>query len=70
VEGASGTLVGVVLVRVVNLQSFGWTLRFLVPTATLAVTAVALVLACLAAGLAPAALAARLMPQEELREEG
>jgi putative ABC transport system permease protein len=66
----AGALVGVVLVRVVNLQSFGWTLRFLVPTATLGATAVALVLACLAAGLAPAALAARLMPQEELREEG
>jgi len=66
----AGALVGVVLVKVVNLQSFGWTLRFLVPTATLGATAVALVLACLAAGLAPAALAARVMPQEELREEG
>jgi putative ABC transport system permease protein len=67
---ATGALVGVVLVRVVNLQSFGWTLRLLLPASTLGVTALALLLGCLAAGLAPAALAARLMPQEELREEG
>jgi putative ABC transport system permease protein len=66
----AGALVGVVLVEVVNVQSFGWTLRFLVPAGTLGVTAAVLVLACLAAGLAPAAVAARLMPQEELREEG
>jgi putative ABC transport system permease protein len=63
-------LVGVVLVKVVNVQSFGWTLRFLVPTSALGATALALVLGCLVAGVAPAVLAARLMPQEELREEG
>jgi putative ABC transport system permease protein len=67
---ATGGLVGVMLVKVVNVQSFGWTLRFLLPTSTLGATAVVLVLGCLAAGLAPAALAARVMPQEELREEG
>jgi putative ABC transport system permease protein len=67
---AAGVLVGVVLVKVVNVQSFGWTLRFLVPAGALGATAAVLVLACLAAGLAPAAVAARLLPQEELREEG
>jgi putative ABC transport system permease protein len=66
---AAGVLIGVVLVKVVNVQSFGWTLRFLLPTSTSA-RPPSPVLGCLAAGLAPATLAARLMPQEELREEG
>ncbi len=72
--GAAGGLViglaiGVVLVKVVNLQSFGWTLRFLPPAGAIAVTAAGVVAACVAAGLAPAAVAGRASPREELHGE-
>jgi putative ABC transport system permease protein len=65
-----GLLVGLVLVKVVNLQSFGWTLRFLPPWGTIAWTGVGVVAACLLAGLAPAVTAMRLRPREALHEEG
>ncbi|MBZ5587261.1 MAG: ABC transporter permease [Acidobacteriia bacterium] len=73
--GAAGGLVvglaiGFVLVKVVNVQSFGWTLRFLPPWPSLAVTGALVTLACLLAGLAPALAAARMHPAEALREEG
>ncbi|HVN75894.1 MAG TPA: ABC transporter permease [Thermoanaerobaculaceae bacterium] len=67
---AVGLAIGLVLVRVVNVQSFGWTLRFLPPWPSLAVTALLVTLACLVAGLAPALAASRLHPGEALREEG
>jgi putative ABC transport system permease protein len=66
----AGLLVGLVLVKVVNLQSFGWSLRFLPPWTELAATAVWVAAACLVAGLAPAWTAARNSPREGLREEG
>lgn len=66
----SGCLVGKVLVEVVNLQSFAWTLRLVVPWPNLAGTVAWLVAACLVAALAPALAASRLVLQEELREEG
>ncbi|HVN30536.1 MAG TPA: FtsX-like permease family protein [Thermoanaerobaculaceae bacterium] len=65
-----GLAIGLVLVKVVNLQSFGWTLRFLPPWPALAATALLVTLACLVAGLAPALAAARMHPSEDLREEG
>jgi putative ABC transport system permease protein len=67
---AVGLAIGLVLVKVVNLQSFGWTLRFLPPWSALAATALLVTVACLAAGLAPALAAARMHPSEDLREEG
>jgi putative ABC transport system permease protein len=67
---AAGVVVGAVLVKVVNLQSFGWTLRLLVPWRTLAVSAALVTLACALAGVAPALVAARRHPGEELRDEG
>jgi putative ABC transport system permease protein len=67
---ATGLAIGLVLVKVVNLQSFGWTLRFLPPWPALAATALLVTLACLVAGLAPALAAARMHPSEDLREEG
>jgi putative ABC transport system permease protein len=67
---AVGLAIGFVLVKVVNVQSFGWTLRFLPPWPSLAVTAALVTVACLLAGLAPALAAARMHPAEALREEG
>ena len=66
----AGLLVGVILVKVVNLQSFGWSLELVLPWASLAEMAVWVVLACLLAGLPPAVVAARLQPAAVLREEG
>ncbi len=62
-----GLVVGWVLVAVVNVQSFGWSLRFTLPPAVLW-SALAVVPACLAAGWIPAWLALRLEPQAALRE--
>jgi putative ABC transport system permease protein len=67
---AVGLAIGLVLVKVVNLQSFGWTLRFLPPWPALVATALLVTVACLVAGLAPALAAARMHPSEDLREEG
>jgi putative ABC transport system permease protein len=67
---AAGLAVGLVLVKVVNLQSFGWTLRFLPPWGTIAWSGIGVVAACLLAGLAPAVTAMRLRPGEALHEDG
>jgi putative ABC transport system permease protein len=66
----SGLLVGVILVKVVNLQSFGWSLELVLPWKSLAEMAVWIISACLLAGLAPAVVASRLQPATVLREEG
>jgi putative ABC transport system permease protein len=66
----AGLVVGVILVKVVNLQSFGWSLELVLPAASLVWMAVWVVLACLLAGLPPAVAAARLQPAAVLREEG
>ena len=65
-----GLLVGWVLVAVVNLQSFGWSLRFLPPWGSIAGTVGAVVPACLLAALPPALLSLRTPPVEALRETG
>jgi len=67
---AAGLVVGVILVKVVNLQSFGWSLELVLPWASLAEMAAWVVSACLLAGLPPAVVAARLQPAAVLREEG
>ncbi len=65
-----GLAVGWLLVRVVNVQSFGWTLVFLPPWRAIGLTLLAALAAALAAGLAPAVRALRLVPAEVLREDG
>ncbi|MBL8695794.1 MAG: FtsX-like permease family protein [Planctomycetes bacterium] len=65
----AGFATGWVLVKVVNLQSFGWTLQLLPPWGALGGIAAAVVPACLVAGLAPAAAASRLRPAELLRDD-
>jgi len=62
-----GVVVGYVLVAVLNVQSFGWSLRFTLPASVLW-SAGAVVPACLLAGWIPAWLSQRLQPQDVLRE--
>jgi len=66
---AVGLAMGWVLVAVVNVQSFGWTLDYTIP-ASLWVTILAIVPACLLAGLFPALLSLRAAPVESLRATG
>jgi putative ABC transport system permease protein len=66
----AGLAVGVILVKVVNLQSFGWSLELVLPWRSLIEMAVWVVSACLIAGLPPAVIASRLQPATVLREEG
>jgi putative ABC transport system permease protein len=65
-----GLAVGYILVAVVNVQSFGWTIRFLPPWGTIVATALAVVPAGLLSGLLPAIAAARVTPREVLHEDG
>ncbi len=67
---AVGLAVGVILVKVVNLQSFGWSLELVLPWSSLVTMAGWIVAICLLAGLPPAVVAARLQPATVLREEG
>jgi putative ABC transport system permease protein len=66
----AGLVVGIILVKVVNLQSFGWSLELVLPWGSLLWMGCWVVLACLLAGLPPALAAARLQPAAVLREEG
>ena len=66
---AVGLAVGVILVEVVNLQSFGWSLDLDLPWSEVLRIAAWVAVACVAAGLAPALAALRLEPSEVLREE-
>ena len=63
---AVGLVVGYVLVEIVNLQSFGWSLEFQTPD-SLWLTLLAVIPACLLAGLVPAFFAMRTAPRESLR---
>jgi putative ABC transport system permease protein len=64
-----GYLLSLLLVFVINKQSFGWTIRFHWPVAVL-VSALTLVYAAtVLAGLYPARVAVRLNPLEVIREE-
>ena len=67
---AVGLAVGVILVKVVNLQSFGWSLELVLPWGAMAGMALWVVAACLVAGLPPALVAARMQPAIVLREDG
>jgi putative ABC transport system permease protein len=66
---ATGIVVGFILVKIVNLQSFGWSLQFLLPWSALARTTISVLVACALAALPPAWMAARLQPGEILRED-
>ena len=67
---AAGLAVGAVLVTVVNVQSFAWTLTLLPPWGSLAATFAIVVVMCVLAGLAPALAAACASVREALHEDG
>jgi putative ABC transport system permease protein len=64
-----GVLLSLVLIFVIDKQSFGWTIQFHWPVAVLATGLVVIYCATLAAGLYPARLAMRLNPIEVVHEE-
>jgi putative ABC transport system permease protein len=66
---ALGYLVSLILVYVINKQSFGWTIRFHWPVAVLLTALTVVYLATLLAGLYPARMAIRLNPLEVVHEE-
>ncbi len=64
-----GLVIGVVVVKVVNLQSFGWTLAFVQPWSTMLSTILLVALACTVSGLLPARAVTSARPSLALREE-
>jgi putative ABC transport system permease protein len=64
-----GYLLALILVFVINKQSFGWTIRFHWPVAILFSALTLVFLATLFAGLYPARVAVRLNPLEVVHEE-
>ena len=61
-----GLVVGYLLVTVVNVQSFGWTLQFVTPN-TLYLTLLGVLPACVVAGLIPAYVSLRATPKESIQ---
>jgi len=66
---ALGTVLSLVLIYVINKQSFGWTIQFHWPVGLLLLALAGVYFASVAAGLYPARLAARLNPIEAAHEE-
>jgi putative ABC transport system permease protein len=64
-----GFLLSLVLIFVINKQSFGWTIQFHWPVAVLVGALSAVYAATVVAGLYPARLATRLNPIEVIHEE-
>ena len=60
-----GLLLSLLLVYVINVQSFGWTIQFRVPVMFLAQVSAAVILATALAGVYPASRAARLVVTQE-----
>ena len=64
-----GFALSLVLIYVINKQSFGWTIRFHWPTEILMVALTVVYAATVLAGFYPAQLAVRLNPLEVVHEE-
>ena len=64
-----GLVMSLVLTYVINLRSFGWTMKFALQPSYFAEALLVAVLAALLAGLYPALLLGRLKPAEALRRE-
>jgi putative ABC transport system permease protein len=66
---AAGVALSLILIYVINVQSFGWTIQFHVPATFLAQAMGAVLLATALAGLYPARVAAGFRPADELGAE-
>ena len=66
---ALGFALSLILVYVINKQSFGWTIRFHWPVAVLVGGLTVVYAATVLAGLRPARIAVRLNPLEVIHEE-
>ena len=66
---AQGLALSLILVFVINKQSFGWTIRFHLPVAILLSALTVIYAATVLAGLYPANIAVRLKPIEVVHEE-
>src|SRR6185312_15256055 len=66
---ALGFALSLILIYVINKQSFGWTIRFHWPVAVLVSALTLVYLVTLLAGLYPASVAIRLNPIEVVHEE-
>ena len=64
-----GTLLSLILIFVVNKQSFGWTIQFHWPVGLLLTALTAIYGAAILAGLYPARVATRIVPIEVVHEE-
>lgn len=64
-----GLLLSLVLIYVINVQSFGWTIQFRVPWGFLAQSSLLILLATALSGLYPARRASQLQTAEEVVEE-
>lgn len=64
-----GVLLSLILILVINKQSFGWTIQFHWPVALLFTSLSAIYAATLVAGFFPARVAARMNPLEAIHEE-
>ncbi|MGD0304597.1 MAG: FtsX-like permease family protein, partial [Candidatus Acidiferrales bacterium] len=66
---ALGLALSVILIYVINKQSFGWTIQFHWPVAVVASSLAGILAATILAGLYPASIAVRLNPTEVVHEE-
>ena len=66
---ASGWLLSLILIFVINRQSFGWTIEFAPPFGVVAVSIAITFLATMLAGLAPSGLASRIGLSQALKSE-
>ncbi len=66
---ALGLALSVILIYVINKQSFGWTIQFHWPVAVVAGSIAGILAATILAGLYPASIAVRLNPIEVVHEE-
>jgi putative ABC transport system permease protein len=64
-----GMLLSLVLIYVINVQSFGWTIQFHVPVAFLIQSSLVILGAAALAGLYPAKTAARVQVVKQLAPE-
>jgi putative ABC transport system permease protein len=67
--GLAGLLLSLLLIYVINVQSFGWTIQFHLPVVFLLQAMAVVLAATLVAGLYPARLAAGFRPADEMAGE-